>query len=389
MKQYAFLIFFSIIFGIHLLVNLYIYVRGLQSLELHPQYKLTFRIVMLFLTISYPLGRFLEKVWIGPVSDVFHWSGALWFAGMLYVVMILLVFDVTRLCNGLFHFLPSNGSPQWLSLKFNAFLIAFIFAVSVMLGGFLNAWHPKITQLSLTIHKSGGARQKLRIVAASDIHMGTIIAKRKSNKLVRTINQLHPDIVLFAGDILDEDVQPVIRQNLGECLRQLKAPLGVYAVTGNHEYIGGIDRSADYLTSHGIQLLRDSVVLIDSSFYIVGREDRDKSRFTQLPRKEVTDLLSNLDHNRPIIMLDHQPYELTEKAAAGVDVQLSGHTHHGQLWPFGYLTQKIFEVSRGYKLKGNMHVYVSAGFGTWGPPVRTGNRPEIIVLDLTFDGQSE
>ncbi|MBN2743847.1 MAG: metallophosphoesterase [Marinilabiliaceae bacterium] len=378
------IIFFLIVLGIHLLVNLYIYIRGNRALKSTPRLRITFRWLMLFLTLSYPLGRYLEKVWIGPVSDVLHWSGALWFAGMLYAVMLLLGIDMVRMLNAVFHFLPATKTPPRIKLNLRTFYVVSILVIVIVTTGFLNAWHPRITRLTLDIPKQAGTRDSLRIVAATDIHMGTIIAKRKSSKLIKSINNQHPDIILFAGDLLDEDVQPVIRQDLGRCLQQLRAPLGVWAVTGNHEYIGGIDRTTEYLSKNGIALLRDTSMLIDNSFYLIGREDKDRNRFAGEPRKTVDELVQRLDTTKPLILLDHQPFELDEKAKAGIDLQISGHTHHGQLWPFGYLTDKIFEVSHGYKLKDQLHVYVSTGFGTWGPPVRVGNRPEIVVMDIRF-----
>ncbi|PZX17285.1 hypothetical protein LX69_01600 [Breznakibacter xylanolyticus] len=378
------IIFFLIVLGIHLLVNLYIYIRGNRALKSTPRLRITFRWLMLFLTLSYPLGRYLEKVWIGPVSDVLHWSGALWFAGMLYAVMLLLGIDMVRMLNAVFHFLPATQTPPRIKLNLRTFYVVSILVIVIVTTGFLNAWHPRITRLTLDIPKQAGMRDSLRIVSATDIHMGTIIAKRKSSKLIKSINNQHPDIILFAGDLLDEDVQPVIRQDLGRCLQQLRAPLGVWAVTGNHEYIGGIDRTTEYLSKNGIALLRDTSMLIDNSFYLIGREDKDRNRFAGEPRKTVDELVQRLDTTKPLILLDHQPFELDEKAKAGIDLQISGHTHHGQLWPFGYLTDKIFEVSHGYKLKDQLHVYVSTGFGTWGPPVRVGNRPEIVVMDIRF-----
>jgi len=159
--------------------------------------------------------------------------------------------------------------------------------------------------------------------------------------------------------------------------------MGVYASTGNHEYIGGVERSVEYLVEHGITVLRDTSLVIDSVFILAAREDRDKNR-SQTPRLTINELLEHLDHTKPIILLDHQPYKLNDAMLAGIDLQISGHTHHGQLWPFGYITQKIFEVSRGYKQKGNSHFIVSTGFGTWGPPIRTGNRPEIMEITLSF-----
>jgi predicted MPP superfamily phosphohydrolase len=383
MKQYAFLIFFSVILAVHILVNGYIYYRGVHALEAVPAAQWWFKLAMILLVCSYPVGRFLERVWISPVSDAFHWIGAFWFAGMLYTVLALVVVDILRVGNFFFHYFPDADSLSYITIKLKAFYAVAGVVFVIVLAGFINAWSPKITELNLHIKKNS-PRKTLRLVAASDIHMGSIIAQRKTAKLVRTINSLNPDIVLFAGDVVDEDVQPVIRQNLGRSLMQIKAPLGVFAITGNHEYIGGVDRTVKYLSTHGLTLLRDSVVLIDSTFYIAGREDRDKQRMTGVNRKSVDELLNSIDHTKPIILLDHQPYDLDVAQAAGVDVQISGHTHHGQLWPFGYITEKIFEVSRGYKQKSDSHFYVSTGFGTWGPPVRTGNRPEIIVMNLTF-----
>lgn len=131
-------------------------------------------------------------------------------------------------------------------------------------------------------------------------------------------------------------------------------------------------------------MLRDSVANIAGSFYVAGREDRDKNRFSGKNRLEVAELLSNIDHSLPIILLDHQPFALDKAAEAGVDLQLSGHTHHGQLWPLNFITRAVYEISMGYKQKGNTHFYVSPGYGGWGPPVRTGNRPEIVMIKLKF-----
>ena len=131
-------------------------------------------------------------------------------------------------------------------------------------------------------------------------------------------------------------------------------------------------------------MLRDSSIKIEESLDIVGREDRSIAQFARRKRKPVAELMVSVDKNFPVILMDHQPFKLEEAERFGVDLQLSGHTHHGQLWPFNFITKKMYEVSWGYKKKGSTHVYVSSGVGTWGPPVRTGNRPEIVHLKLTF-----
>ena len=175
-----------------------------------------------------------------------------------------------------------------------------------------------------------------------------------------------------------------IKQNLGETLRTIKAKYGVFAVTGNHEYIGGVEEAYKYLMDHGIRVLRDEVVTIDGGITLVGREDRSIGSFSGKKRKSLRELMANVDKRFPVILMDHQPIGLNEAVEAGADLQLSGHTHHGQIWPFGYITEAIYEVSWGYKKKGETQFYVSSGVGTWGPPVRLGNTPEIINLRSTF-----
>ncbi len=379
-----FLIFFSIIFTIHFLVNLYIYKRGVQGLEFTPQLINWFRVIMLFLVLAYPAGRFLEKLWYSPISNFIHWVGAFWFAGMLYFVLALICIDLIRWSNHLFHYLPNHWIENYSHTKLITTYAISGAVVLIIAIGHINAWSTKIVKKTIEIDKDGGEYKTLKIVAASDIHLGTIIGPRKTNKLVTTINSLNPDIILFAGDVVDEDLKPVIEQNLGKNLLKLKAPLGIYAITGNHEYIGGAEQAVKYLEEHGVQMIRDSSILINDSFYLCGREDRDKNSFTTTPRKQVAELTNSLDKTKPILLLDHQPYHLDVAEQAGIDLQISGHTHHGQLWPLGYITKKIFEVSSGYKKKGNSHFYISTGFGTWGPPVRIGNRPEILEFTLKF-----
>ncbi|TLX75170.1 metallophosphoesterase [Labilibacter sediminis] len=384
MKNMRFLIFFSIIFGIHFLVNLYIYKRGIQGLEAYPELIPWLKGIMLFLVLAYPLGRFLEKLWFSPVTNIIHWAGAFWFAGMLYFILAIFTIDIIRWSNLLFNYIPGHWINNYAQTKLILTYGLTGIVVLVVTLGHINAWTPKIVKKTIIIPKQGGNYKSLKIVAASDIHLGTIIGPRKTGKLVSTINALKPDIILFAGDVVDEDLKPVIEQNLGNNLLKLQAPLGTYAVTGNHEYIGGAEAAVKYLKEHNINILRDSSVLIDNSFYITGREDKDKTSFTQQSRKSVPDLLKPLDDNKPIILLDHQPFELNIAEENGIDLQISGHTHHGQLWPLSIITKKMFEISQGYKQKGNSHFYVSTGFGTWGPPVRIGNRPEILEFTLVF-----
>jgi uncharacterized protein len=214
----------------------------------------------------------------------------------------------------------------------------------------------------------------------SDIHLGKIVGRFRFDQIVNKINQLKPDLVLLPGDLVDEDLEPVIKQNLGEALKAIRSHFGAFAVTGNHEYFGGVNEACSYIAAHGVSMLRDEAVKIDNSFFIVGREDRFNRN-----RKTLQALMASVDKSYPIILMDHQPFKLKEASDEGVDLQLSGHTHNGQLWPINYIVRAIYEVPWGYKKMGNTHYYISNGVGTWGPPIRTSGRPEIVQIHLNFE----
>lgn len=383
MKAYQFLVFFSIVLVIYGLVNYYIFTHGAMALTIHSSYRAWFTGIFIFFSSAYIIGRIMEKIWLSPVSTFFTWVGSFWLAIMVYLLFAVLLIDLVRLIMYFFSFSFSSVVADYQGFKMILFSAVVLLVTGLVVGGYINATHPVVTHLNLTVDKKAGERKSLHIAAASDIHMGTLVGPKRTEKLVAMLNNLNADIVLLAGDIVDEDLAPVVRNDLGKSLLKLKAPLGVYGITGNHEYIGGAEAAVKYLEAHGIIMLRDTVLQLDG-FYLAGRKDRDGQRFENKKRKTVAELLAGINPTLPLILLDHQPYELQKANDSGVDLQLSGHTHHGQLWPFNYITQAIFEVSKGYKLKGKSHFYVSSGYGGWGPSVRIGNRPEIIDIVIHF-----
>jgi predicted MPP superfamily phosphohydrolase len=385
MRSVQFLIFFSIVILIYSLVNYYIYIRGMQALPAGMAFKSWYPWIFLFLSASYIIGRFLERVWISPVSTFFTFAGSFWLAFMIYFLMAVVVIDIVRI---VIFFIPAKPGfmiNNYADFKKYLFLVVVAVTGIIVLAGHINALTPRVKRVDIRIDKKAGATKTLHIAAASDIHMGTLVGPRRTAKLVKMINERNADLILFAGDIVDEDLAPVIKYDLGRSLLKLKAPLGVYAITGNHEYIGGADAAVSYLEEHGIKMLRDTSIKINESFYLAGRNDRDSKRFSAKERKNLAAVLEGVDLSLPVIMMDHQPFNLQQVADAGVDFQLSGHTHHGQLWPFNYITNAIYELSWGYKKKDNSHFYVSSGYGGWGPPVRSGNRPEILDIYITFN----
>jgi predicted MPP superfamily phosphohydrolase len=173
---------------------------------------------------------------------------------------------------------------------------------------------------------------------------------------------------------------PVIKQNMAEELRTIKARYGVFAINGNHEhYAETPTATADYLKSAGIKVLRDEVCLVDSSFYIVGRDDRSNSQ-----RKSLAELVKGLNQSMPRILMDHQPNYLEEAEKNGIDLQISGHTHNGQFFPGNFLVKYMNELAYGYSKRGKTHYYVSSGLGLWGPQYRIGTQSELVVINLKY-----
>jgi uncharacterized protein len=384
MKRMNFIIFFSIFFLVYGLINFYIFLRGWQALPVESPFRVPYAAIFWVLALSFIAGRFLERVAITPFSTAVVWVGSFWFAAMAYFVLSLLLIDVVRLVNYAVPIFPSFVTTDLARTKIVLAGSICTVVVLAIVVGYFNARSPRIKLLELSIPKQVDSVKTLDIAVASDIHLGTIIGRERLNNIVQKINGLHADLVLFPGDIVDEDLAPVVNQNLGETLRTIKAKYGVYAITGNHEYIGGVEEAVKYLTEHGIRVLRDEVVNVNGSIVLVGREDRSIAQFNGKRRKPLSEIMAGVDKRYPIILLDHQPFGLHEAVEQGADVQLSGHTHHGQLWPFNAITNAIYELSWGYAKKGQTHFYVSSGVGTWGPPVRLGNTPEIIHLRLTF-----
>lgn len=381
MRKRQIFIFFFIFFSLYVVINSYIFIRGYQGLEICSEIRDFYTGIFLLIAFSYFIGRFLERRFLSRMSDIFIWLGSLWFAFILYFLISILAFDLIRLVNLFAHFLPDGY--LYFRLKFYLLLGDVGLTSLIVLLGFLNSRNIRIKRLAIDISKTNAFAKELTLVVASDIHLGTIIGKRRTQKIVEIINSLNADLVLLPGDIVDGDVEPVIKLNLGEVLRTIKSKYGIFAITGNHEYIGGVEPAVRYISEHGIRVLRDETIEI-AGMTIIGREDRAITSFAGKQRRTIEKLAEGIDPSKPIILMDHQPFKLEEGVNIGADLQLSGHTHHGQLWPLNFITKKVYELSWGYKRKGNTHIYVSCGAGTWGPPIRLGNTPEIMLIKLNF-----
>jgi uncharacterized protein len=331
------------------------------------QHKWLFGLFIGILSYAYVIAHFMKK-W-----TFFKVLGSYWFAVLQYSILILPIADL------LVWFLQIEGLPFHSIMIWIGFAVLTLFVLLFIYGTY-NAYSPAVSTYSLVIPKHVSKHSQLRIVMSSDMHFGLLSGLSHVRRLVKEVNALQPDIILMPGDIIDDDPEPFISKNMGEVMKGLSAPLGVYGVLGNHEYYGGgISRFVTEMERNGIVILQDQLIEIDNSFYLAGRKDK-----TDRDRLSIEELLLNLDPAVPIIMMDHQPTEIKQAEKNHVDLLLSGHTHRGQLAPNHLFTRKLFELDWGYMQKNQLHTIVSSGFGFWGPPLRIGSRSEIVLIEISF-----
>jgi predicted MPP superfamily phosphohydrolase len=377
------IIFFTIALTIYSLVNIYIYFKGYNALPVLQNNRLLYSITFFLSAVIFIVAKILESRHSSVITDFLNIMGGFWLAFMLYGFLFFLISDILLLTLRIAGIIIGENI-----LIFRKWSLIVTVALSTLLiiGGFINALIPAVKEYDITIDKPAGEIKTLRIAAVSDIHLGSIIRKRSIKKLSGILKELKPDLVLLLGDIVDGEVGPVMR---GDLLKYFTSPKGkddLFAITGNHEFIGGAGRTIPYIESKGIRILKDEIVTLKGGIQLIGRIDRDSFRFYGKERLSLGELMKQVDTTKPVILLDHQPFHLDEPAKYGVDLQLSGHTHNGQMWPLNYVTSMIYELSYGYKKKEKTQFIVSSGYGVWGPRVRSGSRSEVLLINIKFAG---
>lgn len=355
---------------VYLGANIYLYCRTLQLMGAMPVWVKVAVSVFFWFSVS---GLFAA---IGlRNSNLPHWvlkimyiGGSVWLVFMLYSVLLLIVADICSL------FLPAMKP---------SLLYVLPLACVILLYGYVNYRHPKVEEIEIVLDKDSSA-DEVKVVAVSDIHIGFGTGPAALHRYVELINSYDPDVILIAGDLIDNDMKPVRAEAFDKELDALKASQGVYMVPGNHEYISGIDECLCYLQERNIMVLRDSIAGLPGGIQLLGRDD-----ITNSERKSLTELMQQVDQTRPVIVMDHQPYGLAEADSAGVDIQISGHTHRGQVWPLNYITDLIFEQSHGYRKWTHAHVWVSCGLSLWGPPFRIGTHSDMLVMKIRFRNSAQ
>ncbi len=379
------IVFFSVFFAVYAAVNYYIFIRGWQALTIYPHLKIIYLILFLIVSLSFIISKILTERIPLILYDTLQWIGSFWFAFMLYFILSIVLLDLLRLLNYFFSFFPASVATNYDIWKFGILIAVIALSSVIVIAGYINTRILNVKNLEITIDKRSSSLNELRIVSFADIHLTAMNNEKLLGRIIDKSNDLNPDIVLIPGDFVDEKSAWLRARGIGESFFRIKSKYGVYACTGNHEYIVGVSDASEFIRSHNIKLLQDEMIIVDSSFCIAARDDRSKKQFTGKDRKPLKDILANKNENLPLILMDHTPFGLEEAEENNVDLQLSGHTHHAQMWPLNFITQMIYEKDYGYLRKGYTQYYITCGVGTWGPPVRTGSRTEIVNIKVNFE----
>lgn len=304
-----------------------------------------------------------------------HWVGGIWLSFAYLMVLILPVTNLAVLLLRLFKRIDRRRLTQSLTI------VAAVLTLTVGGVGIHNAYSPVVREYAITIDKPAlDGRKEMKIVMATDLHFGALSGPSHAKRLVRMINAQQPDLVLFPGDLVDDDIVQYVKQGIPEILHGIKTP--VYASLGNHDRLEAGDTTLiRTLENSGMNVLYDDVVSDGLPVTLIGRKDR-----TDPARMSVAQLVAEANPASPLILLDHQPYDLDLAAKAGIDLEVSGHTHRGQIFPANFITNRIYENDWGYLREGKMDSIVTSGYGFWGLPLRTNSRSELVVIDVRFAG---
>ena len=330
------------------------------------------------------LSRLLEREGQTTAASLAAYVGYSWMGLLFLFVSLSVLLELLRLLYWSAHFFLRLPDGVLLAPR-PGFLCCFGLALLISVYGWFEAGNLKVEYQRVASSKLPRGAARVRITQISDLHIGLIVGPHQVQQLVTVLKGLQPDLVVATGDVVDGHISHL--DGVSQMLRELQPPLGMVAVLGNHEYYAGLGSSRRFLELSGFRLLQDQTMLVGEHLALVGVDDPAAKRFGKNRTADERQLLGTIPHERFVLLLKHRP--VVEPHSIGqFDLQLSGHVHKGQIFPFNLLTWLNFPVRAGMnRLASDSRLYVSRGTGTWGPPIRFLAPPELTVIDLEPDGK--
>ena len=353
--------------------NIYVFFRIL-SLYIKKGYRVFYGIIYLLLASIYPLKNYLTD---GTLAGIAETISEYLLPFYLYLFLFTLLFDIFLLLNIFLKVLPRNKNRSD-GFKKAGLSVLLISSLVVVIGGAVNFSTIRLSEFNIDIPGRSSELGHLKIAFAADFHLDERTSVGFVERFAEKISEIEPDLLLFGGDIAEGDSTNERMVRFENILKEIHPKFGVFTVLGNHEFYSGND-DGDFFERSGIEVLYDSVAIINNDFNLAGRLD---SHFSG--RKPLEIFLREADNSLPVILLDHRPTEIVQASKTTTDIQFSGHTHNGQMFPLNLIIRNMYELSWGYKKKGNTHFFVTSGIRLWGFPVRTSGKSEIMVVNINF-----
>jgi uncharacterized protein len=376
-----FLIFFILYGGMHL----YAFIRARAAFAFSTPTGIVVALFMIIMIFAPVLIRLSERAGLEIVARFMSYIGYTWLGVVFLFVSVTLVVDAYRFfVYSAQIILKKDFSSVTISDSY-AFLIPLSLAITISVYGYFEALNIRTELLTIKSPKIPVNIGRVRIVQISDVHLGLIVGEERLKNIVKNIQAAEPDILVSTGDLVDGQLDNLT--GLAGILKEVKTKYGKYAITGNHEFYAGITQALHFTEQAGFTMLRGEGLTVPGLITIAGVDDPQAKSFGSVPNKTEKELLSGFPRDRFTLFLKHRPF--VDKNALGLfDLQLSGHVHRGQIFPFSIITGLYYPVQAGFaELTDNSKLYVSRGCGTWGPPIRFMSPPEVTVIDLVHESQ--
>jgi uncharacterized protein len=375
-------LFFATFFLIYGLAHSYVFLNARRAFHLRtiPGFLLAFvMLIMMFLPV---IVRYLETGRQETFARAAAYLGYTWMGALFLFVAASLFIDACRLCLCATEFVSAKDLSPIIRAYRYFFFIPLVFSLTAAAYGYYEAEQIKVERIVLRTDKIPGEVGALKIVQISDVHLGLIVQKRRLGKILAEVGKIKPDMLVSTGDLVDGQLNHL--GGLVDPLKEVRPPLGKFAIMGNHEFYAGIDTSVRFMEKAGFTVLRGKGVTVGGLINVVGVDDITDRAYGH-PQIQEKVLLAGLPRDKFTLLLKHRP--VADRDAVNLfDLQLSGHTHKGQVFPFRYVTRWFFPMYNGYfELSKTSRLYASRGSGTWGPPIRFLTPPEVTLIELVHE----
>ncbi len=369
--------FFILFFTIYGLINFYFFIKLKSALNLKGYLQLIVGFLMVVMVFSPAMIRNLEKHGYEAFAITLSWVGYIWMAFVVLFLFFGIMTDIVRLSVLVISKIFNQNFYSRIPVFFN-FLFPLFLSISFLIYGYFEALKIKTERVFISSDK---VSRDIKILQISDVHIGLIVRDNRIKKIAEIIKQAKPDMVISTGDLVDAQTDSI--NHLADIFAEITPPYGKFAITGNHEFYAGIDKSIYFTERAGFKLLRDSLFVIeDLNINLIGLDDTEALRYGQSLNVDRKSLIDSFKNNGYTILLNHRP-SIEKELFQSMDLQLSGHTHKGQFFPFSLLTKLYYKKDAGLIDFGtDKYLYISRGTGTWGPPVRIFAPPEITIIEI-------